>query len=47
MRMPEDASLLIEAVYGEYVRTELPKILLQDEFIHHFEIQRKTNKSFQ
>lgn len=47
IRMPEDARLLIEAVYGEHVSKEIPEALWQDEVIHHGEIQRKTNKAMQ
>lgn len=47
IRMPEDARLLIEAVYGEHASTEIPESLWQDELMHHGEIQRKTNKAMQ
>lgn len=47
IRMPEDARLLIEAVYGEHASKEIPEALWRDELMHHGEIQRKTNKAMQ
>lgn len=47
IRMPEDARLLIESVYGEHVSKEIPEALWQDELMHHGEVQRKTNKAMQ
>lgn len=47
IRMPEDARLLIEAVYGEHASKEIPEALWQYELMHHGEIQRKTNKAMQ
>jgi CRISPR-associated endonuclease/helicase Cas3 len=47
IRMPEDARLLIEAVYGEHSSSEIPETLMREELVHHGEIQLKTNKAMQ
>lgn len=47
IRLPEDARLLIEAVYGEKASQDIPEALLNAEQLNAGEIQRKTNKALQ
>ncbi|OBP13651.1 hypothetical protein A5320_17145 [Rheinheimera sp. SA_1] len=47
IRMPEDARLLIESVYGEKATHDIPEALQTAEQLHFGEIQRKTNKAMQ